>query len=1053
MFLCAVSNNNRNQTEDPDVASVFTGGLEQPIKLKDFTIELVDCVITANNYITITSTNNTFVFRMGDESVSEQYLGKIPPGRYDTDELCELLKTEIINLIPITAWRENGLKYFSVIFSSNKFIITYTADPSVALPKTLHLEKLQKNLNTLGYEFEMASVGATELFVGSKFTDDGNFNNEPMFTETNREVFDNLKFKNSSLTGLDVGENLQTLEADYVDERTLASFSNTGIQEDGGKMQVILSTSLCVEKSAYCSPSLDTNNFNGYYFIIENNTRGTIYDNTTFTESFLNPRSKTRLRTSQLGQEYVSGIFIQQNPNSTGDIRGAPYNLEDATMWFPVNDRADFNGAGDLTGNKNRIEKIHSTWNGSFRVRQKVTTNLLYEYNSYNHFNNRGFNLDIVGGDNPENRANSSLSLESSSKEPITIRLARSPLIAGLRQGNNAGNADQTKITETSVGGTESILTNQSNTHGDFKLEYIVGSVGQYNSTNYISPGLAASLSDQTCLDGRFPFYKITGVNADNKPTIIFTTDGGEGVDPTLTQQALILSDPKTFKIIRISTGRGVTNQISQADKDAVLQNCGSFITPTTANVGASSKLFTTKYQFLPTSISIANDMIYNNVDINNQQLRELKAAETANFAKDMRLKLVPRDSKGTSPNDSIELQVEGFVPSTAEYNDEDHIISQFQNDPENTTGMSMMFFDSSPGSWDTDVTYTPTRTLNRWTGFIQNSATTKLRLTLEINNFYEFSAKCAYDVGAGFVQETTLIKTFETATINGTTLADCDCTAKSRLFPYHPCIASFPSNALGQSFLEFSESNLNDYPDKIENGQILSNYEFKRSRIPNNSINTPSIFVFPANQTAIGGAALNYAPMMFKFGSNIEATTTPTLADTGKLEAIDIPPVNRQMMSKPTDFADSYIAESADYTGATPTSTLRVLTIDGGTSPNFTAKIDTFVVEIANLNAEGYITYGFNRDGGKMGTGVASQIVGVVPYLKEKEITSVAQTEYQTLQYSTPYSQPVTINLPTTRYVYNFDFRLRNITTGTYVKGLLNPTQLIFRVQPLISN
>ena len=1053
MFLCAVSNNNRNQTEDPDVASVFTGGLEQPKKLKDFTIELVDCVITANNYITITSTNNTFVFRMGDESVSEQYLGKIPPGRYDTDELCELLKTEIINLIPITAWRENGLKYFSVIFSSNKFIITYTADPSVALPKTLHLEKLQNNLNTLGYEFEMASLGATELLVASKFADDGNFNNEPMFTETNRKVMNVGKFSGSSLTGLDVGEDLQTLDADYVDERTLASFSNTGIQEDGGKMQVILSTSLCVEKSAYCSPSPDGNNFNGHYFIIENNTRGTIYDNNTFTESFLNPRSKTRLRTSQLGQEYVSGIFIQQNPNSTGDIRGAPYNLDDATMWFPTNDNALFDGTGSLTTGKNRIEKIHSTWNASFRVRQKVGFDTSLEYNSYNHFDNRGFNLDIVGGDNPENRANSSLSLDKSSKEPISIRLARSPLIAGLRQGNNLGNADQTKITETSVGGTESILTNQSNNHGGFRLEYIVGSVGQYNSTDYISPALSASLTDQTCLDGRFPFYKITAVNADNKPTIVFTCDGGEGVDPTLTKPALLLNDPRTFKIVRISTGRGVTNQISQADRDAVLQNCGAFITPTSANVGASSKLFTTKYQFLPTSISIANDMIYNNVNINNQYERHDKFADTANFAKDMKLKLVPRDSKGALPNDSIELQVEGFVPSTTEYNDEDHIIDEFQNDPENTTGMSMMFFDSSPGSWDNDVTYTPTRTLNKWTGFIQNSATTKLRLTLEINNFYEFSAKCAYDVGAGFVQETTLIKTFETATINGTTLADCDCTAKSRLFPYHPCIASFPSNALGQSFLEFSESNLNDYPDKIENGQILSNYEFKRSRIPNNSINTPSIFVFPANQTAIGGAALNYAPMMFKFGSNIEATTTPTLADTGKLEAIDIPPVNRQMMSKPTDFADSYIAESADYTGATPTSTLRVLTIEGGTSPNFTAKIDTFVVEIANLNAEGYITYGFNRDGGKMGTGVASQIVGVVPYLKEKEITSVAQTEYQTLQYSTPYSQPVTINLPTTRYVYNFDFRLRNVTTGTYVKGLLNPTQLIFRVQPLISN
>lgn len=1050
MFLCAVSNNNRNQTEDPDVASVFTGGLEQPMKLKDFTIELVDCVITANNYITITTTNNTFVFRMGDESVSEQYLGKIPPGRYDTDELCELLKTEIINLIPITAWRENGLKYFSVIFSSNKFIITYTADPSVVLPKTLDLAKMQNNLNTLGYDFEMAQTGPTELIVGSKFLNDGNYNNEPHYTETNREVFDNSRFKNSSLTGLDVGEGLQTSTPTYLDNRTLASFSKTGIQEDGGKMQIILSTSLCVEKSAYCSPSPDTNNFNGHYFIIENNTRGTIYDNNTFTESFLNPRSKTRLRTSQSGQEYVSGIFIQQNPNSTGDQRGAPYNLEDATMWFPINDRADFNLAGSLTGEKNRIEKIHSTWNGSFRVRRNVTTSLLYEYNSYNHFNNRGFNLDIVGGDNPENRASSSLSLDKTSKEPITIRLAQSPLIAGLRQGNNAGNADQTKITETSVGGTESILTNQNNTHGDFRLEYIVGSVGQYNSSNYMSASAVSSVSDQTCKDGRFPFYKITKINADKKPTIVFTCDGGEGVDPTLAKPELLLGDPKTFKIVRISTGRGVTNQISQADKDAVLLACGAFITPTTANIGASSKLFTTKYQFLPTSISVANDMIYTHVNVDDEEMRELQSATTANFAKDMKLKLIPKDSTATLTNDSVEFQVEGFIPSTADYHDEDHMIDEFQNNPENTTGMSQLFFDSSPGSWDTDVTYTPTRTLSKWIGFVQNSATTKLRLTLEINNFYEFSAKCAYDVGAGFVQETTLIKTFEQATINGNVLESCDCTAKSRLFPYHPCIASFPSNPIGQSILEFSESNLNDYPDKIQNGKLISNYEFKRSRIPNNSINTPSIFLFPVNQTGIGGGALNYAPIMFKFGSNIEATTTPTLADTGKLEAIDIPPVNRQMMSKPTDFADSYIGESADYTGG---GTLKVLTIAGGTTPNFTAKIDTFVVEIANLNAEGYITYGFNRDGGKMGTGVASQIVGVVPYLKEKEITSVAETEYQTLQYSTPYSQPVTINLPTTRYVYNFDFRLRNVTTGTYVKGLLNPTQLIFRVQPLISN
>ena len=54
MFLCAVSNNNREQYNGADVASVFTTNLTEPLKLKDFTIELVDCVITADNLITIT---------------------------------------------------------------------------------------------------------------------------------------------------------------------------------------------------------------------------------------------------------------------------------------------------------------------------------------------------------------------------------------------------------------------------------------------------------------------------------------------------------------------------------------------------------------------------------------------------------------------------------------------------------------------------------------------------------------------------------------------------------------------------------------------------------------------------------------------------------------------------------------------------------------------------------------------------------------------------------------------------------------------------------------
>ena len=39
-------------------------------------------------------------------------------------------------------------------------------------------------------------------------------------------------------------------------------------------------------------------------------------------------------------------------------------------------------------------------------------------------------------------------------------------------------------------------------------------------------------------------------------------------------------------------------------------------------------------------------------------------------------------------------------------------------------------------------------------------------------------------------------------------------------------------------------------------------------------------------------------------------------------------------------------------------------------------------------------------------------------------------------------------VNLPTATFMYNFNFRLRDITNNTYLKNLLNPTELIFRIE-----
>ena len=182
----------------------------------------------------------------------------------------------------------------------------------------------------------------------------------------------------------------------------------------------------------------------------------------------------------------------------------------------------------------------------------------------------------------------------------------------------------------------------------------------------------------------------------------------------------------------------------------------------------------------------------------------------------------------------------------------------------------------------------------------------------------------------------------------------------------------------------------------------------------------------------------------MIKFGSNLTAGAT-SFAGVGILPATDIPPAPLQTISETIGFGDSYFAETSDYTIA------NILPIVAQTAPFFKPAINTFVVELVNVPAEGYITFGFDRNTSiQSGLGNSSQIVGVVPFLVDRDITTSVRNEFITLQYSTPYSQPVKVELPTEQFLYNFDFRLRDITTGKYVSGLLNPTQLIFRIQKM---
>lgn len=1068
MFLCAVSNNNREQTDSQDVASVFTTNLEQPMKLKDFTIELVDVSITANNLITISTANNKFVFRMGTETVSEQYLGTITPGRYSPDELRELLRKELTKLTPIRGWNLPH-KRFIVQFVGNKFIVNFSSDDDpVQMSSNLTTTMIQDNVSDFGYQFNITPITNEKSTMTTEFKtsniDDIDFNNQPLTTQIPNNPFQGTSKQNdsryadfTSATGLDVGD-------DFVSNITVAGFDETGIVEDGGVYETIFKPMRCVKQSAYCSPST-SDKVNGHYFIITNNTLGSVYDNNTFVESLLNPASGTVLEKDNLGEEYVSGIFLHQETTDTGDERGLPYNLPDATLIFPTRHDAFFDGAGDIVAQTNRVEQIASTWNSSFRMRKFVGQRDI-NFNSYNFFKNRGFNLVLNGTNNPQNLARSSFCLTGflEEKEPITIRLADRPLIAGLFQGDSGGTRNQTKIVQTTAGGPEAILTKRPATTGNLKLEYIVGAVGRYN-TEYCD---LTALSDQICINGRFPTYKITKIDGDGKAEIVVTCDAGEGVETssTIVSPELYLSDPRTFRIIRTTDNTDVTNVLSIAERLNVINSCCDYITPTVDSVGVATELFTTKFQYLNSSVSLVNDLIYStstNTELNNIIGRNLMQDKihSANILTDLQLNIIPRDSENASKNNTIGFEVEGFIPATTDFATEKRLIERLQEQPNLRAGMEIFFPEElEPGSWNGDVTYPSPRTLTDWTQFDQNTATSRIRLRLKIKNYYEFEALVAYskDNGLTFLEECSLINTFEIATVNNIDESKLECTTKSRLYPYHPCISIYPGTGFsdaeqGVNSVTLQNTNAIEYPPKLYNNVLLSNYFYKIANIPIGSVNTPSIFTFPADQAAIGGGDLAYAPIMIKFGSNLSINAAPTLTDTGQLPAGDIAPENLQMISKPTDLKDSYFAISTDYIGATPTSTLKVLELEGGTSPNFTPKINTFAVEMSNFPAKGFITFGYNRDGSRVGTGNSSQIVGVVPFLKEKEITSTNETEYQTLQYSTPYSQPVTIQLPSETFVYNFDFRLRDIATGLYVKGLLNPTSLIFRVQPLISN
>ncbi len=1063
MFLAATSADNRNIDEVNDFASVFSTSLQEPIELQTFTIELVSAIITSEKNIKISEINSKFVIRVGESSVAEQYLVKIPSDTYTPDEFADIIVEKILEVIPVQGWVQDSAntKTFSAIYD--------TSTPPGLLKLTFTALGFNNDVIDNLLTFQNSESYAQSLNISSSANNivDVNFvydqpekerNNEPLFSSTN---FNTIPIGGSTI-GLDVASSISMSGIDPMTKTqsvNYVGFDNVGIAENRGQYSLELSTQRCSIDTNY-NKNIGSGAVNtAPYFIIEDNTENTIYDSLTFDRALLNPKSRTTIRYDANNQRYVSGILLAQPPTAADAIfqatQGAPYSADRAIMCFPPNDSGEINASGDLTNHKYRQERIKSTWNNSFRMVKKVKEGS--KINSFNHFQNRGFNLEIDESafTNPNSLAKSSLALlkqlfldELEEKEPLNIRLANAPLILGLPQTDANGAINQTFITSANImtiGGTATGLT----------LTYKLNVVGQMNSSfgrnGLIQPtGLPNGSGGNS---KRLPFYKITKIDGTGQPEKVILVDSGEEI---LVNERMYLNDPATFEIT------SNTNNLTDLE---IINTHLAFVIPTSSEIGACTETYTTRFQFLPTTISLTNDLIYSatNAIAKNSQTAQTNRKTSANFAKDLEFSIIPLDSTGLGtggPNETIRFEISGFQPQKSTFNTEEELYETFKNNPEDTSDMFQLYFNGNPGNWNSNVSYNTARSPPaNWTNFNQNDANAKIKLTILFDRYFKFSCSVNYlDLSVSppvYVsgQEATLLKTLETAStlVPAKTFPKFECCNKTRLYPYHLGISSPNSTnyklvaSQGNNVMRFTGCKLAKYTkgkNPITKKTFSSFYEQNLFNMVKGQTNEPDIFTFPLNSAAIG-SSLDTPPIMLKFGNEITAGT-PTSGSivTDILEQADIPPSPFSFLSNATGFNSSYICDLAAYGGASS------ITFAAASGVKDIPVVGTFVVELENIPAKGYITTGFTAQNIQKGNGGSLPIVGVVPFLEQRD-ASEGET-YLTLRYSTPYSQPVLVKLPTSQFIYNFNFKLRNIETNKYLKHLLNPTELIFRIQPL---
>ena len=775
-----------------------------------------------------------------------------------------------------------------------------------------------------------------------------------------------------------------------VEDVTTTSIDNIGVDEwDGDVIYDIKTTLVLTDHNVYVDPGAS-----GVYLTIEGEYYGSVYEGE---DGFI----FTEVLQQYVGQasQQLNGLYVTQGPGNN-DERGSPYDKGSLGVTF-IADYVSTEGSI-----QNRIESFRTTYNG----------NIIFDSGGAIDIPNRAFQIDP---DDSEGTAYSTLHFNGKSRQDLKLRITDSPLITGSHMHNSVN------IT------TGNILNLGLPDFAGTVIKYKLNSIGRMNNRTFGESALLGSPQGRSPTGiYKTPVYKITEIDANGQPTKVILLDTGEYIGDVGSKGGLVLNDPNTFEIAQ--TG-------SATEAEIVVQLCAK-VFPTPADIGNTGLTATSvkEYQILPTQVGLVNDLIHNQVT--GPQGKRVEAAfdgldppANVDYSKDFTVKIKPLDVK----NDEIEVEIHQFQPKAASFgNDENNI--DF-TDPQLIDQIPLVMRARS-SSWNSLNFITGGAPAN-WVGFTLG-VDTQVRVKFRADAVYGMLILMSFSLNGGGSFQQEQVVNLSNWLLDG--YSRNRVYMQARLFPLHPVFSVYPQAMIGslptiQPII--ISGNFTSYRKKIwlfgdQFRKYECNYLKNRDFMTAGAVQ-PNIF----EPQAVIASWIGIQPQICIKTSSRNVTvvpdSTPLPLSPGEILESDYQPPNRATLGDLLNLESTYSARKQSST---------IHNFVGAGAATTLPRISTTAVEITNLPLQGYIAKTFNVRDERIGVGGKYPIVGIIPSLEKATTTDPVIV----FRYNTPYPQPVICKLATKTFLYNLAFRLRDIETGSIVKGLKNNTELIFRIKPL---